>query len=136
MSYRKLGMLVIAALALAAFGCGGGGDTGGQEKAVAGSTLSTADQAEARQIYADRCVLCHGATGKGNGPSAVALNPKPRDYTDATWQKSVTDEELEKIILEGGAAVGKSILMPGNPDLANKPAIVQGLREIVRSFQN
>ena len=101
---------------------------------LAREAVSSADQATARQIYADRCVLCHGATGKGDGPSAAALDPKPRDYSDAAWRRSVGDAEIEKIILEGGPAVGKSILMPGNPDLADKPGVVTGLREIVRSF--
>ncbi len=29
--------------------------------------------------YAQYCVECHGATGKGDGPAAAALNPKPVD---------------------------------------------------------
>ena len=29
------------------------------------------------------CVSFHGAKGKGDGPAAVALNPKPADWTSA-----------------------------------------------------
>jgi mono/diheme cytochrome c family protein len=29
------------------------------------------------------CVTCHGASGKGDGPAAAALNPKPADWTSA-----------------------------------------------------
>lgn len=89
---------------------------------------------EAKEIWTGRCVTCHGTTGKGDGAAAVALNPKPRAFGDADWQKSVTDEHIEKIILEGGMAVGKSVLMPGNPDLAGKPAVVKALRGVVRDF--
>lgn len=79
-------------------------------------------------------MVCHGQSGKGDGPGAAALNPKPRDYTNAEWQKTVTDDEIAKIIVQGGAAVGKSPNMPANPDLASKPQVVQGLVKVVRSF--
>ena len=34
-----------------------------------------------KAIYAQNCSVCHGTGGKGDGPSAVALNPKPFDLT-------------------------------------------------------
>ena len=89
---------------------------------------------EAEEIFKTRCTTCHGAGGKGDGPAAVALNPKPRDMTDEAWQKSVSDEQIDKIIAGGGGAVGKSVLMPANPDLASKPDVVKALRQIVRKF--
>ncbi len=70
----------------------------------------------------------------GNGPGAAQLNPKPRNYTDKAWQKSVTDDQIKNTILLGGAAVGKSPIMPANPDLDGKPEVVDGLVNIVRSF--
>ncbi len=90
--------------------------------------------AEAKSLFKTRCVICHGENGKGDGPTAAALNPKPRNYTDAAWQKSVTDADLAKIIVEGGQAVGKSPLMPANPDLKAKPEVVNELVKIIRSF--
>lgn len=39
------------------------------------------------------CVACHGAQGKGDGAAAVALNPKPADWTSSRVQ-SETDGEL------------------------------------------
>ncbi len=80
------------------------------------------------------CANCHGEDGKAQTPTAAALNPKPRDYTDPKWQASVTDEELRNAILKGGQAVGKSNAMPGNPDLADKPEVIDELVKIVRSF--
>ncbi|MBI1946268.1 MAG: cytochrome c [Deltaproteobacteria bacterium] len=91
-------------------------------------------KAEADQIFATRCTVCHGATGKGDGPGAAALNPKPRDYSDAAWQKSITDDVLAKVILEGGQAIGKSPLMAPSPDLKGKPEVVKALVAKVRSF--
>lgn len=92
------------------------------------------DSASAKEIFVSRCAACHGTNGDGNGPAAAALNPKPRNYHDKEWQKKVTDEELKKAITYGGAAVGKSPNMPGNPDLDAKPEVVEGLVRIVRSF--
>ncbi len=76
--------------------------------------VSTPAQAQdvGKAKYDMFCTSCHGATGKGDGPAGSALNPKPRDLTDAAWQKSVTDELIAKAIKEGGAAIGKSPLMP------------------------
>lgn len=88
----------------------------------------------AESVFATRCSTCHGTDGRGNGPAAAALNPKPRDYSDQAWQKTVTDEQIKKTIIEGGQAVGKSPLMAPNPDLANQPEVVDGLVKIVRSF--
>jgi mono/diheme cytochrome c family protein len=92
------------------------------------------DMAAAKTIYDSRCGACHGLTGKGDGAGAAALNPKPRNYTDKAWQSSVTDEQIRKTIVYGGAAVGKSPVMPGSPDLDSKPEVVDGLVAIVRGF--
>lgn len=86
-----------------------------------------------KEVFIQRCVACHGATGHGDGPASGTLNPKPRKFADPAWQSEVTDEYIEKIVKYGGAAVGKSPAMPSNPDL-NDPQVVAGLRTVVRSF--
>jgi mono/diheme cytochrome c family protein len=90
--------------------------------------------AEAEAIFNTRCVVCHGAKGKGDGMAAANLTPKPRDYGDKAWQAATKDEEIAKAILEGGAAVGKSPLMPPNADLKDKPEVIKALVAKVRSF--
>lgn len=89
---------------------------------------------EAAEVFKTRCATCHGAEGKGDGAAAAALNPKPRSFADKEWQKTITDEHIEKIVLGGGPAVGKSPLMPPNPDLETKPAVVAALRAMVRQL--
>lgn len=101
------------------------------------STPPAAAQApadEARQMFNTLCSTCHGTSGKGDGAASASLDPKPRDYTDKAWQASVTDDQLRKIIVQGGAAVGKSNLMPPSPQLADKPQVVDELVKIVRGF--
>jgi len=88
----------------------------------------------AQDVYTSRCVPCHGATGTGDGAAAAALNPKPRNYTDAAWQASVTDDQLKKTILYGGVAVGKSAVMPSQPDLESRPEVLEGLVKMIRGF--
>ena len=89
---------------------------------------------QAQIIYETRCRTCHGATGRGDGPSAAHLTPKPRDYSNADWQRSVTDEEIRQIILQGGMGTGKSPTMPAQADLVEKPEIVAELVKIIRGF--
>lgn len=89
---------------------------------------------DAKSVFNERCSPCHGTSGKGDGPAAASLTPKPRNYTDKTWQTSVTDEQIKKTIVYGGAAVGKSAVMPSSPDLDGKPEVVDGLVKIVRGF--
>jgi len=90
--------------------------------------------AEASEIFTNRCTVCHGEKGKGDGPGSAALDPKPRDFTSSDWQKEVTDDHLKKIIVYGGAAVGKSPTMPANPDLDSKPEVVAELVKIIRGL--
>lgn len=78
------------------------------------------------------CSTCHGRTGRGDGIAAAMLNPAPRDYTDRAWQRSVTDEYLAVVIVRGGAGVGKSVMMPPSPDLAERAEVVRALVQIVR----
>jgi len=57
---------------------------------------ATAEAAEGSQIFDHRCAGCHGQDGAGNGPAAVAFNPKPTNFHDPKfWQgdvaKNITD---------------------------------------------
>ncbi|MBS2032445.1 MAG: c-type cytochrome [Deltaproteobacteria bacterium] len=103
--------------------------------APAEKPADTSASDEAKAIYAARCVGCHGEGGNGNGKAAAALNPRPRDFSQAAWQAQIQDAAIEKIILGGGVSVGKSPMMPPSPDLADKPATVAALRALVRSFK-
>lgn len=54
------------------------------------------------------CNSCHGDTGAGDGPAAVALEPKPADLS----KTPLSDERVKEIIKKGSAAVGRSPNMP------------------------
>lgn len=112
----------------------------GQEQPVAqvvpaqATTEGDTPAARAQTYFKTICAGCHGADGKGNGPAAAALNPRPRDFTDAKWQASVTDQHIRDTIAKGGAAVGKSALMPPQTALAEDPAELDAMVKYVRSL--
>jgi mono/diheme cytochrome c family protein len=88
--------------------------------------------AEAASLLSDRCATCHGESGKGDGPGASNLQQKPKNFHDRKWQKSVSDETLAKVIVQGGPAIGLSKSMPDNPDLINRPDVVNALIKQIR----
>ncbi len=76
-------------------------------------TIAVGQDAEkGKTLFAQYCGSCHGVSGKGDGPGAAALNPKPKDLTDPGYVKGLKDDYLRDLIVKGGPAVGKSPLMP------------------------
>jgi cytochrome c553 len=92
------------------------------------------EPSQAQLMFQTVCATCHGMDGTGKGPAAETLNPKPRNYTDPAWQASVTDAQLKETILKGGQGVGKSPMMPGQPQLADHPEVLDELVQIIRTF--
>lgn len=43
--------------------------------------VSMPEPPEGQALFADNCVQCHGASGKGDGPWAGSLSPRPADLT-------------------------------------------------------
>jgi mono/diheme cytochrome c family protein len=81
------------------------------------------DLADGKKTFEANCLMCHGATGKGDGAAAAALKPKPRDFTDKKDMSKRSWEELHKVISEGGANSGFSALMPAWKGTLKKPQI-------------
>lgn len=72
--------------------------------------------AEGKALYEGKgsCVLCHGTSGKGDGPAAHMHRPHaPRDFTDCGFQKEREDGELFWIIKNGSPGTGMVQLVPG-----------------------
>lgn len=72
-------------------------------------------------LYRRHCAHCHGTTGDGLGPTALLLNPYPRDYRQGKFKfKSTeraakpTDYDLELILRHGvpGTAMPSFDLLP------------------------
>ncbi len=41
---------------------------------------------EGKKVFETNCSICHGPTGKGDGPAAVALTPKPTNLVSKEVQ--------------------------------------------------
>jgi glucose/arabinose dehydrogenase len=104
-------------------------DAGGEVlRLVAGAEAEAAAQATATQptedepgaptaaeiagLFASNCGRCHGVTGRSDGPDSEELEVRPPDMASAAWQDGITDEQIRRIIVEGGEAVGKNAAMP------------------------
>jgi mono/diheme cytochrome c family protein len=66
-----------------------------------------------KALYQRYCIFCHGQYGDGNGESALYLDPKPRDFTKATFKCRSTpsgslplDRDLYDTISRGIHATG------------------------------
>src|SRR3989442_14923249 len=66
------------------------------------------DVTAGKQVYQTRCQYCHGEQGKGDGPGAAVMYPRPRDFTTGAFKirttdfgEAPTDADLTKIISDG-----------------------------------
>ena len=100
-----------------------------------------ADAAAGKALFVKtNCNSCHGSEGRGDGPVAAALDPKPRDYVvgdfkfDADKDGSPgSDADLALVIKNGAAMYGGSAMMMGNPTLTD--ADVDLLVAYIRSLK-
>lgn len=76
-----------------------------------GSAEEKGDAAKGKEVFQNTCASCHGPEGKGDGVAAAALDPKPRDLSDAAYVSTLSNEHIYKVISEGGASVGLSPMM-------------------------
>lgn len=75
---------------------------------ISATRLSAADMNAAAQNYSDSCTGCHGASGHGDGKDAATLKTKPGDFANCPRMAKFSDEQLFKIIKDGGPAGGES----------------------------
>ncbi len=62
---------------------------------------STESMARGDEIYAVACAICHGPTGKGDGPVGVTLNPRPPDLQLHMLPGVHTDGQLFEWVTKG-----------------------------------
>jgi mono/diheme cytochrome c family protein len=134
---------LLAAVALVCAACGGDSErtpaTPADAPAAAPAPASPAapqsapegdlrgDATAGAQLYATYCASCHGADGKGDGPIAASLQPRPANHTDHAYMATLSDAQLYTVISKGGAAVGKSPLMAPWGGVVNE----EGIRDLI-----
>ena len=68
--------------------------------AVLASSVRADDDLGAR-VYAERCSACHGEHGRGDGPTAPALQPPPRDFGNPEFWKGRSAADLRAVVKAG-----------------------------------
>lgn len=83
------------------------------------TSLSSADNVNGKNLYVQRCAVCHGADIKGTGPLARKSNPPTPDLTTAAFKKRLNDYP--------GVIVSSVILRP-NGDLIPRTLKENGVK--------
>ena len=67
-----------------------------------------AQEPRGKAVYERHCVECHGTSGRGDGPSAAFLVPRPRDFTTGKYKIRTTetgsvptDDDLIRSVRQG-----------------------------------
>jgi len=68
------------------------------------SEAIAADIAKGKAIYNEKCALCHGRTGKGDGPVGASLNPKPPSFISKEMIAH-PDTRHKAVMIEGRGAM-------------------------------
>lgn len=59
------------------------------------------DLTQGATLYQNQCAMCHGATGHGDGPVGLQLNPRPVDFTDQARADQRSPLSLYEVISHG-----------------------------------
>lgn len=87
----------------------------------------------ARSLYDAHCAVCHGSTGKGDGPGATVLRQVMPDFTNPAAMAAVTDRFLFEIIKKGSSQFGRSNAMPSwGMQLSDEE--IRSLVDLIRSL--
>jgi mono/diheme cytochrome c family protein len=79
----------------------------GQTKPAPGAKPAAAAAASPESItngaalYKRHCVMCHGATGQGDGPAAKSLKGKLPVLSDKAAMTKLSDEHIHEVITNG-----------------------------------
>ena len=141
MHQNAVGTFVFGIALVLAAACGGESGTPADATATTATTTITesaapavdpaAQLARGKELYDGTCAACHGATGKGDGPGSAALDPKPRDFSNAEYMSGLTDTDIRNTIKYGGAIKGMP-QMPSHPQFSEEDlnAIVTYVRTL------
>ena len=58
---------------------------------IAQTSVSFADNSNGKNLYSQRCAVCHGADIKGTGPLARKSNPPTPDLTTPAFKKRLNE---------------------------------------------
>lgn len=89
---------------------------------------------DVRKLYNINCARCHGTAGKGDGPDKEYLETSLPDFTSTEFHATRKDDDLYRIIFNGGEAEGMSFEMPPWDGILEENEI-NGIIKYLRSFK-
>ena len=110
---------------------------------LAPTSASAGDAEKGKVLYTTNCTSCHGETGEGDGPVAIAVPPPPpRNFSvgdfkfDADEDGTVgTDADLKTVITKGAGAFDGNMMMAAwggllsDEDIDNLVAYIRTLKQ-------
>jgi len=117
--FAALSLVALSLTSAVLVGCGGSKSesttetttttTTTPEPAATPAAPATEESAEGATaaLFKQRCALCHGPDGHGNGPGSAALKPAPRNFHDKAYMSTRTDAQLSEVIHLGKGAMPK-----------------------------
>ncbi|MGD8605730.1 MAG: cytochrome c [Myxococcales bacterium] len=80
--------------------------------------LLASDEARARgrEIFENKCALCHGEEANGRGRRRKGLSSQPPNFQSEEWRNSVSPKYIFQVVSEGKRGTS----MPGWPTLSTK----------------
>ncbi|MFJ5254206.1 c-type cytochrome [Pseudomonas sp. NPDC088414] len=97
------------------------------------TSVSVAENANGKNLYVQRCAVCHGADIKATGPLANKSNPPTPDLTTATFKKRLKDYPgviVSSIILRPNGNLIPKTLRDNGVKIAPHAWSVQDFRDL------
>jgi len=101
-----------------------------------------ADTPMGERVFMERCAVCHGPDGRGNGPAAPSLKPHPRNFTEGQFKyKSTPSDEppLDSDLIHTVTHGLQASAMPYFKDLLSEEeirAVVEYIKNMSPVFKN
>ena len=65
-------------------------------------SIEASEYNQGKDIYENKCQMCHGPKGDGNGPAAAAFHPKPANFTGLMfWEQKNVNKIITDAIEHG-----------------------------------
>lgn len=96
---------------------------------VSTTAFAKGDAKAGKTVFAQNCATCHGATGKGDGAAAAALNPKPANFAKGKFKYGSSDSAIAATIKNGKGAMPPWGSVLSAKDIDNVVAYVKSLKK-------
>ncbi len=64
-------------------------------------SINETEYKKGQDLYNNKCHICHGKKGEGNGPGAVAFSPGPANFTDPKFWRGDVDKKISDTVKNG-----------------------------------